>query len=83
LLGLYSDPGRDARGHTVSAVYVAEARGEPSAGDDASGLAVFAVDALPEQLAFDHAQVLADYRRFRASGAVAPLRPPKAAIKGA
>lgn len=83
LLGVYSDPGRDARGHTVSAVYVAEARGEPSAGDDASGLAVFAVDALPQQLAFDHAQVLADYRRFRTSGDVAPLRPPKTATEEA
>ena len=35
LLGCYSDPARDARGHTVSAVYIAHARGEPRAGDDA------------------------------------------------
>lgn len=82
LLGLYSDPRRDARGHTVSAVYVAEARGEPCAGDDARGLAVFAIDAFPEQLAFDHAQVLADYRRYRSSGNVAPLRTPDAAEDG-
>ncbi|MEJ2552946.1 MAG: NUDIX hydrolase [Gammaproteobacteria bacterium] len=35
LLGCYSAPQRDPRRHTVSAVYVAEARGEPLARDDA------------------------------------------------
>lgn len=74
LLGVYSDPARDPRGHTVTAVYVAEARGEPQALDDARALGVFAPDALPAELAFDHAQVLADYRAWRADGAVAPLR---------
>ena len=74
LLGLYSDPQRDPRGHTVTAVYVAEATGEPRAQDDARHLAVFPVDALPERLAFDHALVLRDYLRFRDAGAVAPLR---------
>ncbi len=74
LLGCYSDPGRDPRGHTVSAVYVARARGEPRARDDAKDLATFALDALPEGLAFDHALILDDYRRFLATGEAAPLR---------
>jgi 8-oxo-dGTP diphosphatase len=74
LLGLYSDPARDPRGHTVTAVYVAEARGEPQALDDACALAVFAPDSLPVDLAFDHAIVLADYLAYRATGAPAPLR---------
>ncbi|CRI66681.1 MutT/nudix family protein [Thiocapsa sp. KS1] len=74
LLGIYSDPARDPRGHTVTAVYVAEARGEPRAMDDASALQVFSPDALPPVLAFDHALVLADYRRWRAEGVPAPLR---------
>ena len=74
LLGLYSDPKRDERGHTVTAVYVAEAKGEPRAADDAKNLQLFAVDALPEKLAFDHAQVLADYCRYRKEGLLAPLR---------
>ncbi len=30
LLGVYSDPARDPRGHTVSVVYVGTARGEPT-----------------------------------------------------
>ena len=72
LLGCYSDPQRDTRGHTVSAVYVAEARGEPRAGDDAAKAAAF--DPLqPPKLAFDHGLILSDYRRFRETGLVAPL----------
>ncbi len=74
LLGVYSDPSRDPRGHTVTAVYVAEASGEPRAMDDARSLRVCVPDALPDPLAFDHALVLADYRRYRAEGVVAPLR---------
>ena len=38
LLGCYSDPQRDARGHTVSAVYIAEASGTPKAADDAKNV---------------------------------------------
>ncbi len=75
LLGIYSNPARDPRGHSVTAVYVAQARGEPRAADDALNLGIFPVDALPAELAFDHALVLADYLRFRTSGEVAPLRP--------
>lgn len=74
LLGCYSNPARDPRGHTVTAVYVAEARGRPQARDDAKHLDVFAPRALPTPLAFDHAQVLADYRRYRVTRGVAPLR---------
>jgi 8-oxo-dGTP diphosphatase len=74
LLGLYSRPGRDPRGSTASAVYVAEASGWPKAADDAKSLKVVTFDTLPEPLAFDHAMILADYRAFRETGQVAPLR---------
>jgi 8-oxo-dGTP diphosphatase len=74
LLGLYSDPARDVRGHTVTAVYVAEARGTPVAADDAKNCRLFNLDELPEPLAFDHAQVLADYKKYRQTGQVTPLR---------
>lgn len=74
LLGCYSRPDRDPRGHTVTAVYVGEARGEPRAMDDARSLDIYTLDALPEPLAFDHALILEDYRRFLATGASAPLR---------
>ena len=69
LLGLYSDPGRDPRGHTVSAVYVAAAHGEPRAGDDAAGAGVFAPGDLPGAV-FDHDRILSDYRRWRDAGGV-------------
>ncbi len=74
LLGIYSDPKRDSRGHTVTAVYVAEASGIPEAADDAKSILIADPDALPARLAFDHALVLADYRQFRETGQVAPLR---------
>ena len=74
LLGMYSDPKRDDRGHTVTAVYIAEATGEPQAADDAKNLNIFDLDSLPDELAFDHRQVLEDYRKFRESGVVTELR---------
>jgi 8-oxo-dGTP diphosphatase len=73
LLGLYSDPKRDARGHTVTAVYVGEAQGKPVAADDAKAAVVVDVQSLPAPLAFDHAKVLEDYLRFRATGQPTPL----------
>jgi 8-oxo-dGTP diphosphatase len=65
LLGVYSEPGRDPRGPTASVVYIASAAGEPRARDDAKTVRVVALDALPADLAFDHARILADYRRYR------------------
>ncbi len=74
LLGCYSDPARDPRGHTISPVYVAEASGEPCAADDAARVQAFLPDRLPAALVFDHALILADYRRYRETGQLAPLR---------
>jgi 8-oxo-dGTP diphosphatase len=82
LLGIYSDPIRDSRGHTVTAVYVAEAAGMPVAADDAKNCRLFRLDELPESLAFDHAQVLADYKKYRESGQVAPLRDDPVSVSG-
>lgn len=73
LLGCYSDPSRDARGHTASAVYIAEAHGIPQALDDAKNIALHDA-ATPPALAFDHALILADYLRFKETGQGAPLR---------
>lgn len=65
LLGVYSDPGRDARGHTASVVYVAQAQGTPHARDDAAAVGIFSPTDLPVNLAFDHRRILADYLAFR------------------
>lgn len=68
LLGCYSEPDRDPRGHTVTAVYVGTASGRPFGADDAARADVFTLERLPRPLAFDHDRVLDDYRRFRETG---------------
>lgn len=74
LLGCYSDPQRDARGHTVSAVYVASASGSPVAADDAKNVALVNPGDPEFPLAFDHGVIVEDYRQWLSAGAVAPLR---------
>lgn len=74
LLGCYSDPARDSRGHTVSAVFIARATGQPQAADDARAIRLVNPDHLPANLAFDHALILADYRHYLATGETTPLR---------
>lgn len=62
LLGVYSDPSRDARFHCVSIVYVCKAYGIPLGADDAKEAFVYNLDSLPlEQLVFDHRQILEEY----------------------
>ena len=61
LLGVYSDPERDPRFHTISTVFTGTAEGMPVGLDDAVEARVFSPDNLPEPLAFDHAKILTDY----------------------
>lgn len=61
--GAYSEPGRDPRQHNISIVFTAAGVGDMRAGDDAARAELFSLDALPEPLCFDHARILADYRR--------------------
>jgi len=75
LLGVYSRPDRDPRGQTITIVYVALASGEPRAADDAKTVALFDPRTPPSPLAFDHAEILADYLRFLETGELpAPWR---------
>jgi len=74
LLGCYSNPQRDPRGHTVSPVYIAEARGVPQAADDAKNLRSVPVTELPDDLVFDHGLILSDYRHYLQTGEITPLR---------
>jgi len=57
----YSDPARDPRHHTVSTIFIAKANGIPVAGDDAREVGIFSRENLPDELAFDHRQILEDY----------------------
>jgi 8-oxo-dGTP diphosphatase len=72
LLGNYSDPARDLRGHTISAVYIAEASGIPIATDDAKSLELFMPGKYPE-LVFDHQLILDDYQHLQKTGQLAPI----------
>jgi len=68
LLGVYSDPERDARTHTISTVYVGRATGKPRPADDAVEVGVFTEETLPTPLVFDHARIVRDYFRYRRTG---------------
>ena len=74
LLGCYSNPARDSRGHTVSLVYVAEATGEPRAQDDAKDVRIVTMEQIPKHLAFDHDLILQDYLEFRRRRVLTTLR---------
>lgn len=61
LIGVYSQPGRDPRGHYVSVAYLVslEEGAQAMAGDDAASLS-FVKDWRTQDLAFDHRQILED-----------------------
>jgi ADP-ribose pyrophosphatase YjhB (NUDIX family) len=57
----YSDPKRDSRYHTITTVYIAKAKGIAIAGDDAEQIGAFKRGVFPEEIAFDHREILNDY----------------------
>jgi 8-oxo-dGTP diphosphatase len=62
LLGVYSEPSRDPRGHTVSICYLAEGSGTLKAGSDAKDTMLFNLDQIP-RLAFDHNKIIENAMR--------------------
>ena len=75
LLGVYSNPERDPRSHTMSTVYVAEALNPETlrGGDDASEAVFFSLESLPP-LVFDHTAIVADFCHYlRGQRALVPL----------
>lgn len=79
LVGVYSGPGRDPRGPTVSVAYrMAGVIGAPSGGDDAAAAAWVSIRRHPP-LAFDHARILNDalaQNRAVRTSSPPPLPPP-------
>jgi 8-oxo-dGTP diphosphatase len=57
----YSEPARDERFHTITTVFIAEADGVPKAADDAADIGIFNRNELPDDIAFDHRDILTDY----------------------
>jgi 8-oxo-dGTP diphosphatase len=61
-VGTFADPGRDPRGWTASAAYLADiGLDEPYVvpGDDSAEARWYFFDELPEKLAFDHSEIVA------------------------
>jgi ADP-ribose pyrophosphatase YjhB (NUDIX family)/O-acetyl-ADP-ribose deacetylase (regulator of RNase III) len=61
----YSKPGRDPRFHTISTVFIAKGKGELKSGDDAKNAKIFNEENIPENIAFDHRDILKEYFLFK------------------
>jgi len=71
LIGVFSDPQRDPRGHTCSVAFLTEIdEAAPRAGDDAAA-AEWVEDWRVHKLAFDHAQILTAAEKLRRTPAPA------------
>ena len=70
VLGVYSDPKRDPRKHIVTVVFVGIiVGGSGRAGDDAASIEWVELARIEkQQIAFDHATILRDYKKWKVSG---------------
>ncbi len=70
ILGVYSDPKRDPRGHTLSVVFIADAKSDKAraASDAADVFWVEPAKIAKENLAFDHKKIIKDYLKWLKNG---------------
>ncbi len=75
ILGVYSDPKRDPRGHNMSTVFIGKGprnSGEeikPVAKDEATEIEWINIEAIGDKkLGFDHRHILLDYKRWKQFG---------------
>jgi 8-oxo-dGTP diphosphatase len=61
----YSDPVRDPRRHSIAVVFIARAEGDPVGMDDAAEAKLFLPNQIPDDMAFDHGQIIEDYFKKR------------------
>ena len=66
ILGVYSDPNRDPRGHIMSVTFIAKIiNGELKAGDGVAELRWIGINNLENiKLGFDHSKILSDYQTW-------------------
>ncbi len=60
LVGVYSDPSRDPRKHTLGVAFKSNVYGDLKAGDDALEAHWFPLNDLPHDIAFDHRKIIQD-----------------------
>jgi 8-oxo-dGTP diphosphatase len=65
LVGVYSDPQRDPRAHSVSCAFLVGARSNQVEGGDDAAQAEFRADWQAQRLAFDHARIVADALKLK------------------
>jgi 8-oxo-dGTP diphosphatase len=73
ILGVYSDPKRDPRGHIMSTVFIGKIldnnKNKAIAADDASELEWIKLEDIDNRsFAFDHKEILSDYRKWKKDG---------------
>jgi len=74
ILGVYSDPGRDPRGHNMSTVFIGRGNHKSDkikaiANDDAAALEWINIETVEDKrLGFDHRRIISDYKRWRKFG---------------
>ena len=65
ILGVYSDPSRDPRGHRISITFIATIKsGDAKVADDAESIEWLPINE-QKDLAFDHNKILKDYRQWK------------------
>jgi len=65
LVGVYSDPKRDPRGHTVSTTFLVRPKSTKVEGGDDAASARFVEEWQDLELAFDHNRIVADAVKLR------------------
>jgi 8-oxo-dGTP diphosphatase len=74
ILGVYSDPTRDPRGHMMSTVFIGKIsptddKVEAIAQDDAAAIEWISLEVIDNRnVGFDHKRIISDYKKWKKSG---------------
>jgi ADP-ribose pyrophosphatase YjhB (NUDIX family) len=70
ILGVYSIPDRDPRGHLMTTVFIAKSKdGKVKGGDDAADASWFNLtNEILNKVSFDHKKILTDYLKWKKKG---------------
>jgi ADP-ribose pyrophosphatase YjhB (NUDIX family) len=74
ILGVYSDPARDPRGHMMSTVFIAKISShndkvDAVAQDDAAAIEWISLEVIDTRnVGFDHKRIISDYKTWKTSG---------------